>query len=1158
MKHLPILKRIFLVLLMFCIVFETAHSGEGACSLKIAIFREQLPGVNSRVSEELKKHLELENFKTDLVSGAELADPGKFNRLSFDLLLIPESQTFPLDTFKNIDQFLRKGGHIFTLNGPPFSNPCIRKENGEFIDQHSLEKLRKTITEKKMLIDFETKPDLSKWIRDVDPECTPSRFDVEPGGANNTKQCLRTSYTDFKTWDTIGMPFENPFPPGYSLTCFWAKGAPQTNMLSVEWEEKDHSRWIASIMIKPEWNYYMLSPADFKYWHTSATGKSRGFSGDLFQSQNAALFRVGLARSHTYLPPGKHEFCIDEVNVAPDLPGLSKKALKPPVLETISPPYKFYPLTNIKSIVCSPLLGDLNPESLKPKTGFSPTLRPQGTGYLKNRKARFIPIIKAYDTYGLWSGTLASLLVNTGGEYNNSVFANVTFDSSKDYLESDLQLLIEKMCRIINGGLFLTEGGTEFFAYFHDDRVVKIGAEVLNLCSNAEEVQVQFKILTQNEKKCVFEHTGKITIPPGGKKSLETSWKPSSFEKDVYLVTTQLIKNEKTIDALEHQLLVWFPSKKKDFITVKNGHFYLPGEKEPWFPFGVNYMPSSGIALEEQEWFEHWLDSHTYDPEIIETDLSRIEKILNMNMISIFLYSGRKYSGNLLDILCRAKKHKLRVHHSLRPYANLLWFKPETVKEIIDQYRLDQNDTIFAYDIAWEPWLGKYQKRKQWDSEWRNWIEIQYGSIPEAEKDWKHPAQRDKGGNVTAPSDRQLLKDGEWRVMVAAYRRFVDDFLCKKYTVAIRKIKQFDPNHLVSFRMSEAGNPKCLQHGFPYDVRAIAKPVEFFEPEGYGRFSDVWDNTKTGIFTAFYLRSLAEKPVFWGEFGQSVWREDNFDKGNMLLDIEKKGYHNFYRMILESRSDGGSAWWFAGGFRWNEDSDFGMLNPDGSTRPLIEAVDKYKPLLTKPPWIKNQLIFKPDVWITVDRDKHTDGIYGIYKEIEQEFWNAWKKGKTIGFKTKGTGSTSVDTPLIAVGNVKFTGHNPPKYLNSQFNFVQVKNRLGKWEETENHGTVTVQKGKPVSLKISIGNTGDAAWISPLGKNENNKGTVFLGTPDDSDIIAFVPVPKDTPFFKDVLVEQIIGQQGITKSMTLVLRMHAKDRAWFGERFEIKLMPKQKE
>ncbi len=88
------------------------------------------------------------------------------------------------------------------------------------------------------------------------------------------------------------------------------------------------------------------------------------------------------------------------------------------------------------------------------------------------------------------------------------------------------------------------------------------------------------------------------------------------------------------IDGLRHELGVWEPKAKPEFIEARDGGFWLRGK--PWKAHGVNYMPSSGIGLANGHYFEAWLGRGAYDPEVIERDLRRI-KAMNLNAVSVFI-----------------------------------------------------------------------------------------------------------------------------------------------------------------------------------------------------------------------------------------------------------------------------------------------------------------------------------------------------------------------------------------------------------------------------------------------------------------------------------------------------------------------------------------
>ena len=59
-----------------------------------------------------------------------------------------------------------------------------------------------------------------------------------------------------------------------------------------------------------------------------------------------------------------------------------------------------------------------------------------------------------------------------------------------------------------------------------------------------------------------------------------------------------------------------------------------------------------------------------------------------------------------------------------------------------------------------------------------------------------------------------------------------------------------------------------------------------------------------------------------------------------LLDLPEERYEyqvaeltDWARMLVESGANGAAPWWFPGGLRVNEGSDWGLFHPDGTPRP---------------------------------------------------------------------------------------------------------------------------------------------------------------------------------------------------------------------------------
>jgi hypothetical protein len=342
-------------------------------------------------------------------------------------------------------------------------------------------------------------------------------------------------------------------------------------------------------------------------------------------------------------------------------------------------------------------------------------------------------------------------------------------------------------------------------------------------------------------------------------------------------------------------------------------------------------------------------------------------------------------------------------------------YKWEEWREIIEKNRLWEQDVIWAYDIAWEPFFGTEAERKRYDPLWREWLVKKYGSLDAARKAWgtfpvgggsvpreekektrgtEAPPTKTQPTEVTGPTGWQLTNDGEHRKFVSDYRRFADELVHERYLDAYKKIKSIDPNHLISFRMTVTGDPTYnWDRSMPYDFPGVAKAMDFLAPEGYGRIGD-WEKVKAGLFTVAYARMCApDKPVFWAEAGVSAWDDEAMAATPEKLDFQARFYRDFYRMMLASHSNGVAWWWYPGGYRVNERSDYGIINPDGTDRPVTKIIREFGPRLTA-----ERVIPQPDVWIDVDRDADARGLFGVYEKVKGEFWKAIEVGRAVGLK----------------------------------------------------------------------------------------------------------------------------------------------------------------
>jgi hypothetical protein len=1101
-----------------------------------AVLGAGLPGEDAALVVACSETLQQAGYSVVKLDADGLCNQTTLNPGKIDLLVLPNAGVLPTASTKAMDRFLKAGGNLIALGAPLWQESLIKVEGKWITREENLSGKASGALQNPI---FSFPPDERKsWTRSTDKPENPASYDFLPNGPVPGHGSLQVKITDAMGWDTLYSPKRTGlFPPGHSLTLIMAKGDGKTGSISVEWNEKDNSRWIAVIPLTAKWCQHVLRPEDFKYWNSNPL---RGGAGDKFNPENATSIAIGVANSHTGVNPGPHEYWVGPIGTAAMTPEMQNSlneltANNPLVLDTVSPGYKFFPCTQTDKLTVRADQTMVSTGELPFAETLSTSPRPGGGGFNKGRGWRWISLVEATGG-GEWRGNPVTLMVNTDGSYKGGIWAAFGVKGAAWYKSAAVQKLIGEIATRMQNGIFMVDGGANFYTYF-EDQSLTLGIRAANVGRVSGTVTGRVVVTDGDTGKQAAIKEWNLKVSPGKTVAVSSDWKPAAWPKAGFKITAELVSDGKVIDRVSHEAFVWTPKAKKDFVTIKDGHFSLAGKR--WRINGLNYMPSSGIACENNDYFEKWLQAAAYDPEVIERDLRHI-KDMGINALSIFTYHSSIGDQNLIDILRRMDGYGMKANVSLRPGTPMEFLWPQ-MKEIIEHYRLQENDTVFAYDLAWEPWLFAHELRKPFDADWEQWIIERYGSVANAERDWGYPVPRDPLGKVTNPFPQS--SNGDWTRMFAAYRRFCDTILYKKYDAARRLVKSIDANHYVSCRISDAGNPTFkTTDSLPYDFPYLATAQDFLEPEGYGRIGAKWDDVKPGIFEYEYARWAAPtKPMFWAEAGCSSWNIGTMSSDENNLAYVGKFYDLFYRMLIASGSDGVFFWWYPGGYRFDEKSDYGIINSDGTDRPTTKAIRANGAKFLAGPDAK-----PVDFWVEMDRDKHPDGIGAVYDEVKDTFWAAIAAGKTPGLRTAGTGTDSATCPLTAVGNTPYNGNNPLKYLDGAFDVVEIQGADGQWIAVTKGGSVPVKAGKPVKVRATLTNLGEAAWLA--------KGIGAVQLTLNGVAAVQSPLAATVPHQDSVTMAAEIALSGLKGESTLTLGLEAKSRAHFGEKFSFVLIP----
>jgi hypothetical protein len=1163
------------VLAVVCLAWGTAFA---EARRHVAILKDAALGIDAATAEAVAEALRREKFEVKFLSAEAVCDAAALSPAKHFLYVIPNATAYPAAGADALARYLGGKGSLMVLGTPPFDRP-IWKHEGRWVDGAFVRDAMKNQKPTRMLYDFEKESPgkAGDWAQSGAYR-KQTAAEIVPGGVGGSRGCLKITF-DYESGFPTGMgasakPQADAAPGG--LLCFWVKGDGQTARLAVRLIEETEPlhRGIATISINRNWSYHVLRAEDFR---------ARGHA-DPFKARRVSFELVD--RNITpYVADGKHTVWVDQIGTAPHpFPGIGDVGRNPlPLIETVSPGYKTYPLTNIASLKAA---GDDTMKLPAVATASSCYARPEGKGLERGYKWRWIPLVRAFDKDGVERGTPAWMLLHQAPLSEGPAFADAvrrlvganiasmpvaaegsvvaacTISDPVAIKEMAGTGFFGDMARRIFDGVFLSHAGSQEFSYWPNEKV-RLGAVVVNHGTQPADVTVRTRV--KHGKGAVFQKESKLTVKPGRSATTKWEWAPKTFDSQSYVVTTELLRGDKVIDVIAHEMGVLTTEKapREAFVTVRDGDFWLEGRK--WYPVGVNYWPRYAIALEQEDYVFHWLTPGFYNPEEVERNLRQLES-MGATFVAIRAHHQND-RRTVLDFLRRCRNHGIRVFlfvqshvitddpHYFQGLMMPHHFQEKEVTEFIRATRLAENPALMGWDVIWEPagWLfgGKYNSfgwtetapyRQRWDADWARWIDERYGSVASAEADWGVPAPR-LDGRVTSPTNEQFKEDCPSRVMVAAYRRFMDNLMSRKWNNVTRALRRLDPNHLVSFRQ---GNLP------PWDFTLTATPkhVDFFAMEGYGFKPGAQGTDAAGFINRYIHFTTKGKPYLWVEFGASAWDRAAMQPGEKEIAYQGQCHELIYRVAFETGANGASPWWLAGGYRISEKSDYGILNPDGTLRPSGALLQQYAARFKTP-----RSYPKPDSWFTMDRDAHSGGHWRVaFNEGSEAFGKAAAQGRQLGIRTPGTGTTSANTPLLAVGSTQYNGRNPPKYFDAEFNWFRVRAAGGDWIEVRDGVRIRVPRNKPVLAAASVGNLQEATWLTPANC-AGKPGAVYLAATASSSLKLKQPIAKDTPRLEDAdFGDSFVLTEGIAAETKVELQMTAEGRASFGEKLRFTLEP----
>jgi len=1033
------------------------------------------------------------------------------------VLLIPDITRFPMDWWKPLRSYMNHGGAVVFIGRNPFA------ERVKFVEGKPWTEAQRVAGLIKQAKPVDGVSSLSGWQHVNNSGEITGRVRLADVPVPKWHG-ISVEVSAFDDWDMMILPdiSRGSIPSHFNEMTFYSRGGKKTSRIVIECEEFDGSHWYYPLSLTHMWTPHALHEGAFIYSHG---GVNRGGHKDGLSFSRIKKIAVGLSNRLASQFPGDHLFEISDIRftTSSDSPD---EVISWPDIALLSPPFRYY---NIQaSAVQSKQLNhrfDLGFSAMQ-----SPFPQSRGQGGEQGTPYRWIPLYCALNKKGACPGWPVSLYIQPLDNGTVQRWGWIALDPSKG-THDVTAVMINECVERLQAGVFLYKAGFEQFTFNGNTNLVltvrcaqtpnskrnlRIAAELWRADESSPRRRVVANLLKEKPTQ----------INLGMSPRIESQ--PEDYTLRIILEGSRA--NGKTYDQIEQELK-FLPSSYtsgSDGASRRGPRFAYQGR--PLFPLGLNYQPLSTSGKLPTEWNPYWLNPGVFDPVLINRDLNLLQEA-GINIVSI-QYTEENQAPQLRYFIEEAQKRRIWVHLFI-PHLNPIHPDLNAAKKLFDTAGLAQKHSIFALDIAWEPHLGTYADRCVLDPQWRAWLIEQYGSFDHAEQVLKTSLWRNEG-IITGPPDKELIYDGEYRKRVAVYRRFVDDFISRRYGWIIRSLRRWGCPQMVSARTGYGGTGNAWGNPFfALDPASGAVHLDFISPEGWGLKGPHEKFMEAGFITAYCRGISGGKPVLWAEFGNSVGSNPR----NIDLENQARVYSNMFEMILKSRASGALGWWYPGGYRVDEQSDMGVVNPDGSWRPVGKIYRGIHRQIRKAD--KN-----PEPWRAREIDRFADarGLSGLWDKWKKTYRQEMEQGKIQELRPRYFGKRSSETPLLSVGNVPFQDPAPMAYLNAEWGVVEIdEKQIIRGMDNEK----PVQAHLKQRLHMELINTGPVTWDT---SEKDKTRTVWVELTDPRGGQLLLPVPP-LAFGDHTRITWIASDSGQWKIRPFLSGVGA-----FGQPLKIEVLP----
>ncbi|HWW77748.1 MAG TPA: hypothetical protein VNZ44_20255, partial [Pyrinomonadaceae bacterium] len=230
-------------------------------------------------------------------------------------------------------------------------------------------------------------------------------------------------------------------------------------------------------------------------------------------------------------------------------------------------------------------------------------------------------------------------------------------------------------------------------------------------------------------------------------------------------------------------------------------------------------------------------------------------------------------------------------------------------------------------------------------------------------------------------------------------------------------------------------------------------------------------------------------------------------------------------------------WWYPGGRRTGENSDYGIVNTDRSLRPSANKLNALAARAKSP-----RSVPPPAAPFVFNPAAGAKGFADIYAKARPVALQTLDSVPRRSFVMKHVGEgTSSDSPVVLVGTFgSFT-----RDLWADLHLIELKVSGRSWFEITTGQVYAVPANTPVYVRGRVRNIGVAGWAA---------GNVRFGANEHFGANFRWAIPGPVARFGEVVIPEVLLSNGISADTRYQFQMVAENRTWIDGSVRIMLIP----